>query len=589
MELGVLKWIFCDGIAFDNCERWFDCVKEAHRPGDARLQENGLGNLADNDVGRYVDLRNFVAAGGHFEKCFAAGIGLYGVQEIPVDLPDLVGDSLNGRSVGNIPLDDLQSGPGVILKPCLADFAGPEGDGLLAGSPHERLRNGLLTDDINAGGEVLHQGAPIRSGGDGGAEGASDALDRIDGVFHGRAIDSRGLDDLDAGQLLVSNGDGVLLIAVGNADVDAVGRRVQGIARRGLLLYKGPQALGDIVDLDVSPSGGHIAANDLAVQVDVIDGPVQALVGTGDDLLEGDVAIASGRRIIVILRFIICDNLTAAVVGEEGLPPGDTGGGQHRPLGTLVLHDGGVDALGGVFLDLPLEFGILIGLLAQQPVVILYILVVGISVGEAASVDVAAGIAARTLIALIVPDVGLKCHEQAAGDFTGVVRNVAHHPFDVLFGDGVHLAQAGLGNSVIPQGVRIRSGGGAVHVGLEKRLRARTVRVAQVHAVELPPRRRGRAVGIGLPLGVEPGGPEVGVRHRRNPHASGFCRHRHRWQEREHCQQSQKQCDDSLFHKTLSDRERWDSPLERPLRCPPFTAFYLDFECKRAQKSRPSI
>ena len=248
-----------------------------------------------------------------------------------------------------------------------------------------------------------------------------------------------------------------------------------------------------------------------------------------------------------------------------------------------------MDALGGVFLDLPLEFGILIGLLAQQPVVILYILVVGISVGEAASVDVAAGIAARTLIALIVPDVGLKCHEQAAGDFTGVVRNVAHHPFDVLFGDGVHLAQAGLGNSVIPQGVRIRSGGGAVHVGLEKRLRARTVRVAQVHAVELPPRRRGRAVGIGLPLGVEPGGPEVGVRHRRNPHASGFCRHRHRWQEREHCQQSQKQCDDSLFHKTLSDRERWDSPLERPLRCPPFTAFYLDFECKRAQKSRPSI
>ena len=174
-------------------------------------------------------------------------------RKSPVDLPDLVGDSLNGRSVGNIPLDDLQSGPGVILKPCLADFAGPEGDGLLAGSPHERLRNGLLTDDINAGGEVLHQGAPIRSGGDGGAEGASDALDRIDGVFHGRAIDSRGLDDLDAGQLLVSNGDGVLLIAVGNADVDAVGRRVQGIARRGLLLYKGPQALGDIVDLDVSP------------------------------------------------------------------------------------------------------------------------------------------------------------------------------------------------------------------------------------------------------------------------------------------------------------------------------------------------
>ena len=277
------------------------------------------------------------------------------------------------------------------------------------------------------------------------------------------------------------------------------------------------------------------------------------------------------------------------MIGKKRLPPGHAGGGQHRPLGVLVLHDRGVDALGGIFLDLPLEFGILIGLLAQEPVVILNVLVVGISVGKASGVDVAAGIAARRFIALVIPDVRLQGHEQAAGDFASVVGDVAHHPFNIFPGDGVHLPQAGLGHRVIPKGVRILSGGGAVGVGLQKALRAVAVGVAQIHAVELPPRRRGRTVGIGLPIGVEPCGPEVRVAHRRDPHTGGLRCHRRRGQEREHCQQSQKQCDDSLFHKTLSDRERWDSPLERPLRCPPFTAFYLDFECKRAQKSRPSI
>ena len=230
METCVFKRILCDGIPLDDRERRFDRVEEAHRPGDARLQRDGLGDLTDNDVGWYVDLRNFVAAGVHLQEGPALAVCNHGVLEIPVDLSDLVGNSLDGRAVGNIPLDDLQSGPGVVLKPCLADLAGPQGNGLLTGGPHERLRNGLLLDHINAGGEVLHQGAPIRPGGDGGAEGASDALDGVDGVFHGRAIGSRGLDDLDAGQLFILSGDGVLLVTVGDADIDTAGRGVQGVA-----------------------------------------------------------------------------------------------------------------------------------------------------------------------------------------------------------------------------------------------------------------------------------------------------------------------------------------------------------------------
>ena len=153
-------------------------------------------------------------------------------------------------------------------------------------------------------------------------------------------------------------------------------------------------------------------------------------------------------------------------------------------------------------------------------------------------------------------------------------------------GDGVHLAQAGLGNSVIPQGVCVGPGGGAVGVGLQKALRAVAVGVAQIHAVELPSGRRGRAVGVGLPLGVEPCGPEVGVRHRGNAYTGGLRCHHRCGQQRQDGQQGQKQGYDSLFHKTLSDRERQGSPLERPLRLPPFTASYLDFECKWAQKKQ---
>ena len=221
------------------------------------------------------------------------------------------------------------------------------------------------------------------------------------------------------------------------------------------------------------------------------------------------------------------------MVSEEGLPPGHAGGSQHRPLGALVLYNGGPDPLGCIFLDLPLEFCILIGLLAQDPVVILYILVIRIGVCEAAGVDVAAGIAARRFIALVVPDVRLERHEQAAGDLASVVGNVAHHPLDILLGDGVHLAQAGLGHRVIPKSVCVGPGGGAVGVGLKERLRAVAVGVAQVHAPELPSRRCGRAVGIGLPVRVEPCGPEVGIGHRRDPHTGGLRCHRRCGQQRQ--------------------------------------------------------
>ena len=82
-----------------------------------------------------------------------------------------------------------------------------------------------------------------------------------------------------------------------------MGCGVQSIALRGLLLHKGPQALGDVIDLDIPPAGGHIAADDLAVQIDVVDRAIQAAVGASGHLAEGDVAISGWRgRLVRITR-----------------------------------------------------------------------------------------------------------------------------------------------------------------------------------------------------------------------------------------------------------------------------------------------
>ena len=74
----------------------------------------------------------------------------------------------------------------------------------------------------------------------------------------------------------------------------------------------------------------------------------------------------------------------------------------------------------------------------------------GIGVGKAARVNVTGGIAACGFVALIVPDVGLQGHEQAAGDLAGVVRDIGHHPFHIFLGDGIHLAQPGFGDGLFP-------------------------------------------------------------------------------------------------------------------------------------------
>ena len=95
------------------------------------------------------------------------------------------------------------------------------------------------------------------------------------------------------------------------------------------------------------------------------------------------------------------------MISRKRLPAGDAGGCQDRPLGAVILHNGCLDTLCSVFLYLCLQLCILVGFLAQEPVVILDILVVGILISEAAGIDVAGRVTARGLVALVVPDISL--------------------------------------------------------------------------------------------------------------------------------------------------------------------------------------
>ena len=174
----------------------------------------------------------------------------------------------------------------------------------------------------------------------------------------------------------------------------------------------------------------------------------------------------------------------------------------------------------------------------------------GILIGKAPGVDVAGGITTCGLVALVVPDVSLQRHKQAAGDLAGVVRDIGHHPLDVFLRGHVHFTQAGLCYDLIPQRIRIRAGGRAVGIRLQKALCSVTIGITQIHTVELSACCGGRPVAVRLAGRRQTGRPKVRVCYRRNSNAGGLCREGRCREQRQDGQQGQKKGYDSLFHKS---------------------------------------
>ena len=233
----------------------------------------------------------------------------------------------------------------------------------------------------------------------------------------------------------------------------------------------------------------------------------------GNHLLERDVAITGNgrRRIVTAFRLVICHNLTGCVIGKEALAASGSGSGKNGPLARHVLHDGCLLALRGIFLDLFLKFRILLSFLRQHPVVIANIGFIGIGVGKATGINVTGCIAACGFVALMIPDIRLERHKQAAGDVAGIISDIGHHPLYILFDSGVHLAQSGLGNSFFPQGICVRASGAGVGIAIEEAGSSVPIGIAEIHAIELFSSSHRRAVGILLAGGGQPGRPEVGV------------------------------------------------------------------------------
>ena len=155
MELGVGKIISSDAVALQDRQGGFDRVEEGHRSGAARFQMDLLGDLRENDIGRHILLRDAIAAHGDGSEEDAPRAVRRGAGgKAAVDLLNEISDAFDRLPVGNVFLQNFQTGLLVILKAHLRGFAGSECYGLLRIAHNIRLRHGFLPDDIHISGDV---------------------------------------------------------------------------------------------------------------------------------------------------------------------------------------------------------------------------------------------------------------------------------------------------------------------------------------------------------------------------------------------------------------------------------------------------
>ena len=188
-------------------------------------------------------------------------------RKAAVDLLDAVGHALDGLTIGDVLLDNFKTGLFIVNESDLGGFAGAQRHGLLGIGYDVRLGNGFLTHNIDTGRNGRERCGTVRPGRDGGGIAAGDGLHREHCAGNRFAAHGVPLGDLHIGQCVIFGSDRVLLVAVGGIDIDADGRRVGAVALRGLGFHEGPQALGDILDLNDSAILGHIAADDLTVPI----------------------------------------------------------------------------------------------------------------------------------------------------------------------------------------------------------------------------------------------------------------------------------------------------------------------------------
>ena len=241
----------------------------------------------------------------------------------------------------------------------LCGLAGTQRHGLFCVAQDVRLRHGLLRYDVNAGLQALQRSRSALTDFNRCGVGACNGLDRQHGAGHGSARLRIFFVNDHAGHSVVDCRDGVFAIAFGHIHIDALGRRVKTVSRRGRRFNEGPKAGGGILNMELSRFAGHIASNDLAIEVDTVTRTGQALQCACRSLFERDLARAA-CGLLRLVRFGFADRqLSRPIVVEERLILAVARDRKNRPLCARILHDGRFNALCFICFDLLQKLSIL--------------------------------------------------------------------------------------------------------------------------------------------------------------------------------------------------------------------------------------
>ena len=412
-----------------------------------------------------IDLRHLIGTSGNrIEEDTSVTVsgGRGGIAA--VDLLDAVGYAFERLPIGNVLLDDLKARLFVVHKSDFARLARAQCHGLLRIAHDVRLRDRFFPHHIDISGDGREGGGTVRAGHNRSGITSGNRLNKKYCASNGLAAHGVALDDLHIRQRVVLGSHGVLLVSIGRVHIDADGRGVCTVPRGRFDFGKGPEALGNVFYLDDAAVFSHIAADNLTVTVDVEFCTVQPAGRSGSYLFQSNVSITRRRAIRIRLRSV--DNeFSGSVIVEKRLIPAVARKGKHSPLCAIVLNNGRNYALLGICFDLTLECRVLLRLLREHPVDEIQVHFVGIGVGVAACIAIPARF---SLVALMVPHIGLDRHKELPDIRCLAVVDVGHEPLDIGKRRGIHLTKAAIGNAGFEHGVGIRIGSRSVGIRIKE-------------------------------------------------------------------------------------------------------------------------
>ena len=111
----------------------------------------------------------------------------------------------------------------------------------------------------------------------------------------------------------------------------------------------------------------------------------------------------------------------------------------------------------------------------------------------------------------MIPHIGLRRHEEAAGNISLVIDDIGHHPLEVFKLLGIQFTHAALRQRCFQDSVRVRAGGGCIGVRVEERRSTPAITITTIHAVEHFPRCHGRLIAVRRSVMEQAGRPVICV------------------------------------------------------------------------------